>query len=341
MVKTIGLVQNCPVCSQRCDVDGPPVVTDGYDVDCPNCGRYAVSLAFYLFLRERADEVEKMMAAAIIFERRTMEPNNPDVHQSYIRMLLAPGDDRDEYLGHRFDTPPYPFRWDELLRHFPSTVSDRLDRCLLLLGKMSIRPGRPVEVDGYTGKMRRATFSEDPLAMDFALQTFEADGLVKTTRPKHVDLHAEITLQLKGWNRIADLERERGRQGGSRAFVAMRFKDENCDKATREALEAGIKAGGFIPVIINTLEHNGKICDRIVAEIRRSRFLVAEFTSHRQNVYYEAGFAQGLGLPVIWCCPEGEIKKAHFDTRQYAHITWKTPEELTRKLANRIQATIA
>ena len=37
-------------------------------------------------------------------------------------------------------------------------------------------------------------------------------------------------------------------------------------------------------------------------QIRKSKFLIADFTGQRGGVYYEAGFAYGLGLPVIWTC---------------------------------------
>lgn len=59
--------------------------------------------------------------------------------------------------------------------------------------------------------------------------------------------------------------------------------------------------------------HTDRIDDKILAEIRRSGLLVADFTGHRQGVYFEAGFALGLDVPVIWCCREDEIEKAHFE----------------------------
>jgi hypothetical protein len=95
---------------------------------------------------------------------------------------------------------------------------------------------------------------------------------------------------------------------------------------------------------IDKKEHNNKIDDEILAEIRRSRFLIADFTCEPKNVrggvYYEAGFAQGLGIPVIWTCRETSLADLHFDTRQYSHIVWKTPADLFTQLKNRIGATI-
>ena len=91
-------------------------------------------------------------------------------------------------------------------------------------------------------------------------------------------------------------------------------------------------------------EHVNKIDDEIIAEIRRSRFLVADFTQGqdgaRGGVYFEAGFAFGLGIPVIYTCRKDMIEKLAFDTRQYNHIFWECNEDLRRSLGNRIAATI-
>jgi nucleoside 2-deoxyribosyltransferase len=113
---------------------------------------------------------------------------------------------------------------------------------------------------------------------------------------------------------------------------------------TRAAYEDGmapaISDSGFKPVRIDLKEHNNEITDEIVAEIRNSEFVVADFTGQRPGVYYEAGFAMGLGRTVIWCCRKDEIQKLHFDTNHRNHIDWQTPEELRRRLYNRIRATV-
>ena len=79
----------------------------------------------------------------------------------------------------------------------------------------------------------------------------------------------------------------------------------------------------------------------IIARIKESRFVVADVTEHRNGVYFEGGFAMGMGLPVIWMCHEGDMKNAHFDTRQLNHIVWTDDiPKLRKDLANRILATI-
>lgn len=108
------------------------------------------------------------------------------------------------------------------------------------------------------------------------------------------------------------------------------------------AWEQGIKPAleelGFNPVRIDQTHGEDKIDDRIIAEIRKSGLMVADFTGHRGGVYFEAGFAVGLGIPVVWTCKQDDIEQAHFDTRQQQHILWETPEELKEKLMNHIAA---
>ncbi len=80
------------------------------------------------------------------------------------------------------------------------------------------------------------------------------------------------------------------------------------------------------------------IDDKIIANIRSSKFLIADFSGQRNSVYYEAGFAQGLGIPVIWCVREKDAKNLSFDTRQYNCIIWEDEEHLEDKLTDRIRA---
>jgi nucleoside 2-deoxyribosyltransferase len=105
-----------------------------------------------------------------------------------------------------------------------------------------------------------------------------------------------------------------------------------------EGIEPAIRLAGFAPMLISNKEHANKIDDEIIAEIRRSAFLVADFTGHRQNVYFETGFAIGLARQVVWTCRKDEIKDLHFDIRQYNCIDWENAAELARRLQLRIEA---
>ena len=120
--------------------------------------------------------------------------------------------------------------------------------------------------------------------------------------------------------------------------------DDSMDEAFEKGIEPAITEAGFRPLRVDRKEHVNKIDDEIIAELRRSRFLVADFThgedGARGGVYYEAGFAHGLNLPVIFTCRKDMMKKLHFDTNHYNHIEWTTPADLREKLKNRILAVI-
>ena len=151
---------------------------------------------------------------------------------------------------------------------------------------------------------------------------------------------ASATVTVQGYSRIAE---QRVNVDSSQAFVAMWFHS-SMTAASADGVELGIRDAGYDPLRIDRKEHINKIDDEIVAEIRRSRFVVADFThgegGARGGVYYEAGFAHGLGLPVIFTCRDDSLDTLHFDTSHYSHIVWSDPEDLREKLKNRILAVI-
>ena len=129
-------------------------------------------------------------------------------------------------------------------------------------------------------------------------------------------------------------------------FVALWF-DEKTNALYDKAIAPAVAAIGYKPIRIDRQPNFlGKIDDQIIAEIRRSRFVIADFTHDergaRGSVYYEAGFAHALGMPVIFTCRDDQIDDLHFDTNHFLHLPWPTdaPEELIEPLKSRIAANI-
>ena len=223
------------------------------------------------------------------------------------------------------------------------SVPERLATCILFLGdnlkKLSDQLHFSLnEPDKNFYRITAETESED------ARDAFELLKMVTDLGYAKGNLYiggGRFCLTPLGWQEVENLRRKHS--SSSQCFVAMWFSDE-----TSEPYENGIAkailASGYDPLRIDQKQHNNKIDDEIVAEIRRSRFLVADFTCApkqvRGGVYFEAGFAMGLGLPVIWTCKHTSFDDVHFDTRQYAHIVWKTTDDLYAQLKARIGATI-
>ena len=176
---------------------------------------------------------------------------------------------------------------------------------------------------------------------DFFLDYLKTKGWLNVHKNAGGSRYTRYNLTVEGHAHLEELER--GATDLSQAFVAMWFDDFMTD-AWEEGIKPAIEDAGYEPLRIDRKEHANKIDDEIIAEIRRSRFIVADFTQGkggaRGGVYYEAGFAHGLGIPVIFTCRKDVLKKVHFDTRQYNHIVWETREELRSSLANRIAAVV-
>ncbi len=125
----------------------------------------------------------------------------------------------------------------------------------------------------------------------------------------------------------------------SQGFVAMSF-DPGLVAAWTNGFDPAIRAAGYAPLRIDTKEYIGGISDEIMAEIRRSRFVVADYTQQKNGVYFEAGFALGLGLTVIPTCRADEVDQLHFDIRHLNTLTWTNPDDLALKLSQRIRGVI-
>ena len=149
-------------------------------------------------------------------------------------------------------------------------------------------------------------------------------------------------VTVAGFNKVAS---QLTNVDSAQAFVALWFNQE-MNLTYDNGIVPALESTGFKPYRADREHYLGKIDDQIIAEIRRSRFLIADMThgddGARGSVYFEAGFALGLGIPVIYTCQEDMFKQLHFDTRQYPHIGWAKEEleSFRKNLENRIRATV-
>jgi len=131
-------------------------------------------------------------------------------------------------------------------------------------------------------------------------------------------------------------------------FVAMAFKPDLLT-AHEQAIKPACLACGFTARISSDNEYNDGIMDEIITEIKRSKFVIVDFTYNNNGAYFEAGYAQGLGREIIRLCKrdwlegldeKGNKNRLHFDIQHYNIILWDDPADLLKKLKARIRATI-
>jgi len=104
--------------------------------------------------------------------------------------------------------------------------------------------------------------------------------------------------------------------------MAMPFEDTLLDHLYTEHFKPAVAMTGFVLRRLDERPEAGSIPNRMRVEILKARFVVAELTTNNDGVYWEAGFAGGLGKPVIYTCQESFKSNLHFDVRQLQHVFW-------------------
>lgn len=291
--------------------------TATYRVDSVRAGgKYIIDRDAEQLLRD-CDDRAKARLTTWLLEQRKLGATIPEITEEDI-----------ENAKQRLDLPP----------------DERADRLLKTIEKQT----------SYNGQLIH--FREDWIPVSESISKPEADFLAEYLRKQGwlaynsqkatAYIGREYELTVEGYIHLSKLKQ--ANPESTRAFVAMWFGESDGEKEDMDnayqSIELAIREAGYDPVRIDKLNYLNKIDDEIVAEIRRSRFIVADFTQGesraRGGVYFEAGFAKGLNIEVIFTCHEDSIKDVHFDTRQYRHIVWKTPEELQTELLKSIRANI-
>jgi hypothetical protein len=168
------------------------------------------------------------------------------------------------------------------------------------------------------------------------LNTLSENGYLKqdvtmTTR--------SFRLTEQGFRRVENIRQSA--KTGLIVFVAACITPE-LDLA-RSTIANTLKDLGYEPYLVDLDPHQDIIDVRIYDNIRQSKFMVADLTYNRQSVYYEVGFAHGLGIEVILTCrsdsfkdASDDFKRVHFDLEHRNILTWESEGELRDKVEKHI-----
>jgi len=152
----------------------------------------------------------------------------------------------------------------------------------------------------------------------------------------------EFRLTMPGWTAYEEL---RHRVVASRtAFMAMKFNDPTLDRVLKDVFKPAAQRAGFVLRPVNENQPAGLIDDQIRAAIRTARFVVVDLTHDSNGAYFEAGFAEGLGLPVIYTCEAAKFsaRQTHFDTNHMNTLPWSVNalDDAGRQLTAMIRNTL-
>jgi hypothetical protein len=149
-------------------------------------------------------------------------------------------------------------------------------------------------------------------------------------------------LTLEGWERYEALHKEIVES--RTAFMAMKFGDATLNKMLDQCFRPAVKRTGFELRILTDQQRAGLIDDQIRSGLLAARFVIADLTHGNSGAYWEAGFAEGRGIPVIYTCEVSAwtTSKPHFDTNHLATIIWDAskPKEAEDALTSMVRATL-
>jgi len=307
-------INPCPLCKTKCEIYSIAPLNQLFTIDCPSCGKYNLTDIAIHVLDIRKDSFHIISG---------ITRNFCELHKDTDGFFVIKGEMIDDEA--KFQA--------EFISKAPKSVPEKALLLLQYICRKSNYPGDKVLVN--PSQDYPICFCKNAKELIFYINHIRDSGDIKADGTMR---DYTLSLTIKGWQKVESLNRPNIES--KQAFVAMWF-DECMDNIFKNGIEAIEDDTGFKMFRVDKIQFNDeKICDKVISKIKESRFLIADVTEQRQAVYFEAGYAMGMGLPVIWTCKESDIKKCCFDTRQYNHIFWKDAEDLRTQLKERILATI-
>ena len=121
------------------------------------------------------------------------------------------------------------------------------------------------------------------------------------------------------------------------AFVAMPMdKTDHQLVDVLDAIKDAAKSCGIMAERIDDTESNERITDRMLKQIDSAKYVIADLTKGRPNVFFEAGYSEGRGKTPIYVARQGT--EIHFDTNDYPIIFFHNMKELKEGLQRRFIA---
>jgi len=237
---------NCIICKKELiSYDTAPGTMDGVLIimNCKFCGTYKVYYPTYTKFK-RTD-----------FDLR---------HQADIRGFLAEHKD--------FEISDENF--DQLINLKTPSFHERANKLLLALEQHTEHAGQYLVKDTKLWTKIAWCINEEEL--DEILSYLESKTFVHRQKKNDKDVYK---IGYDGWSRIEELKEVS--IDSNQGFVAMHFDKKNMMSIYQKAISKAICDAGYKPLRVDQDEHTNKIDDKIIVEIRRSRFVVANFTGHR------------------------------------------------------------
>ena len=209
------------------------------------------------------------------------------------------------------------------------------------IGDKVSRSGKPIE--RYNAGSEFSVQLINELEKDNIIKTENvlnvATGARNLTATDRGKIFVRVNLTLKGWKRYK--KEKRGEFAGNYGFIAMQFNDSELDFFIDKIVKPTVKEEtGYDLVDMRDVAQAGVIDNIMRVQIRDAAFVIADLTHDNHGAYWEAGYAEGLGKPVVYICEKTkfEKEKSHFDTNHCTTVPWSRDE--SEKFSQELIATL-
>jgi len=317
----------CFLCGHpEAEVQGLPPLDRKFGVKCLRCGSYLITEEAVRWIGEGENQLPDVASKLPVLS-------------AHCRWLAETGQKAPTLIEAYFSNEPeFVGAYEDFVGpDIPKTTNEKAEKILRFIRLRVGVPGRPTRInlkDDYP-----VGYCLDSDEFRQYLQHLDRIGYLEASWV--MGPMQNVGLTIDGLSALEETDAAtagEARNAKAQAFVAMRIHKSFDDAFA--AIESLRGPTGFAYLRIDKKQFNNRIDEEILSEIRESTFMIVDMTEHRNAVYFEAGYAMGFGIPVIWTCREDDIGNASFDTRQYNHILWGTPQELHDKLLARIRDTV-
>lgn len=227
---------------------------------------------------------------------------------------------------------------------YPNTIKDKLDNLFLKLIELQSYDGEEINllILIYKNEFWKDLYFKNVNELNFYLQTLIEQGLI--SNPENIRLAKDgkfISMNITYKGQIYATQLKEEGEKSNKCFVAMSF-DKDEDEIFFQAIRPACEETGFEAKRIDYENYNCEqtINDALISLIKQCKFCIADFTKQKDGVYFEAGYAAGRGMDVIYTCRKDYFDKTHFDTNHFPHIIYNNNEELKESLINKINVRI-
>jgi hypothetical protein len=305
-------VQPCPLCGA--DSNRKPRERFEEAVNCSLCGGFRVSSGAKLVFDLPLTEPKEVALARHLLGRLQKQERRPVLDEAFFQSV------KDRQL------PSPAEACDNLLKW----IAEKGDR----------RPGQRINGPwSDETKILSEVGVVDRQDLAWLLETLQQQRLLQLLVFNSEGFSGNLTAD--GWQRYEEIQR--AHTSSNYAFFARQFQNDELDEVVEKCLRPAVEQTGFE---LRTVPPRAGLIDAIIEdEIRRCKFLLADLSDRNPGAYWEAGFAHGLGKPVIYVCRQrlvdGESKiETHFDTNHRQTVPWDlldiggTTRQLTAVIRN-------